>query len=160
MAVVSYMQDLLLNLGLGGGLHEKHVVATWHLGYHLSICSWTQENQEKPASRWPVAGPSGPCPLDSSLVTNIIKRHVANTHNAFTLKITTIHTITTMHMENYNNAHGKSTVTISSCVTFSSIRNLIQICPMFSVLNATKYELTKFPRGKQQRKSHPRIREY
>ena len=41
-------------------------LATWHLGYHLSICSWTQENQEKPASRWPVAGPSGPCPLDST----------------------------------------------------------------------------------------------
>ena len=40
-------------------------MATWHLGYHLSICSWTRENQEKPASRWPVAGPSGPCPLDS-----------------------------------------------------------------------------------------------
>jgi hypothetical protein len=53
----------------GGGLHEKHVVATWHLGYHLSICSWTQENQEKPASRWPVAGPSGPCPLVSYLYT-------------------------------------------------------------------------------------------
>ena len=39
----TYIQDLLLDLGLGG-LHEKHVVATWHLGYHLSICSWTQEN--------------------------------------------------------------------------------------------------------------------
>jgi len=21
-----------------GGLHEKHVVATWNLGYHLSVC--------------------------------------------------------------------------------------------------------------------------
>ena len=41
-------------------------MATWHLGYHPSICSWTQGNQEKPASRWPAAGPSGPCPLDSS----------------------------------------------------------------------------------------------
>ena len=49
----------------GGGLHEKHVMATWHLVDHLSICSWTQVNQEKPVSRWPVAGPSGPCPLDS-----------------------------------------------------------------------------------------------
>jgi hypothetical protein len=28
-------------------------------GYHPSICSRTQENQEKPVSRWPVAGPSG-----------------------------------------------------------------------------------------------------
>jgi len=41
-----------------GGLHEKHVVATWNLGNHLSICLYTQENQEKPVSRWPVAGPS------------------------------------------------------------------------------------------------------
>ena len=35
-----------------GGLHEKHVVATWSLGNHLSICFWAQGNQEKPASRW------------------------------------------------------------------------------------------------------------
>jgi hypothetical protein len=43
-----------------GGLKEKHVVATWNFGNHLSICSWTQGNQEKPVSRWPVrAGPSG-----------------------------------------------------------------------------------------------------
>jgi len=41
-----------------GGLHEKRVVATWNLGNHLSICLWTQGNQEKPVSRWPVAGPS------------------------------------------------------------------------------------------------------
>ena len=41
-----------------GGLHEKHVVATWNLGNHLSICLYTQGNQEKPVSRWPVAGPS------------------------------------------------------------------------------------------------------
>ena len=39
-----------------GGLHEKHVVATWNLGNHLSIC--LQGNQEKPVSRWPVTGPS------------------------------------------------------------------------------------------------------
>ena len=39
-------------------------MANWHLGDHLSICSWTQGNQEKPVSRWSVAGPSGPCPLD------------------------------------------------------------------------------------------------
>jgi len=41
-----------------GGLHEKHVVATWNFGSHLSICLQTQGNQEKPVSRWPVAGPS------------------------------------------------------------------------------------------------------
>jgi len=28
-----------------GGLHEKHVVATWNLGNHLSICFWAQGNQ-------------------------------------------------------------------------------------------------------------------
>jgi len=42
-----------------GGLHERHVVATWKLGNHLSIRLRTQGNQEKPVSRWPVAGPSG-----------------------------------------------------------------------------------------------------
>jgi len=41
-----------------GGLYEKHVVATWNLGNHLSICFYAQGNQEKPVSRWPVAGPS------------------------------------------------------------------------------------------------------
>jgi hypothetical protein len=48
-----------------GGLHEKHAVATWNLGNHFSICLKTQENQGKPVSRWPVAGPSG-CVLTSS----------------------------------------------------------------------------------------------
>jgi hypothetical protein len=42
-----------------GGLHERHVVATLKLGNHLSIRLETQGNQEKPVSRWPVAGPSG-----------------------------------------------------------------------------------------------------
>jgi hypothetical protein len=42
-----------------GGLHEKHVVATWNFGNHLSICYYTQGNQEKTVQRWPVAGPSG-----------------------------------------------------------------------------------------------------
>ena len=41
-----------------GGSHEKHVVATWNDGNRLSICFWAQGNQEKPVSRWPVAGPS------------------------------------------------------------------------------------------------------
>ena len=40
------------------GLHEKHVVATWNVGNHRSICLYTQGNREKPVSRWPVAGPS------------------------------------------------------------------------------------------------------
>ena len=29
-----------------GGLHEKHVVATWNLGNHLSICFEAQGNQD------------------------------------------------------------------------------------------------------------------
>ena len=29
-----------------GGLHEKHVVATWNVGNHLRICFWAQANQE------------------------------------------------------------------------------------------------------------------
>ena len=41
-----------------GGLHEKHVAVTWNLGNHLSICLQAQVNEEKPVSRWPVAGPS------------------------------------------------------------------------------------------------------
>ena len=32
---------------MSGGLHEKHVVATWNLGNHLSICFKAQGNQEK-----------------------------------------------------------------------------------------------------------------
>ena len=42
-----------------GGLHDKHVVATWKLGNHLCIRLYTQRNQENPVSRLPVAGPSG-----------------------------------------------------------------------------------------------------
>jgi len=49
---------LVTNKFKSGGLHEKHVLATWNLGNHLSICLQTQGNQEKPVSRWPVAGPS------------------------------------------------------------------------------------------------------
>jgi hypothetical protein len=49
---------LVTNKFKSGGLHEKHVVATWNLGNNLSICLQTQGNQEKPVSRWPVAGPS------------------------------------------------------------------------------------------------------
>ena len=41
-----------------GGPHEKHVVATWNVGNHFVNCFWAQGNQEKPVSRWPVAGPS------------------------------------------------------------------------------------------------------
>ena len=49
---------LFTNKFKSGGLHEKHVVATWNLGNHLSVCIQTQGNQKKLVSRWPVAGPS------------------------------------------------------------------------------------------------------
>jgi len=49
---------LVTNKFKSGGLYEKHVVATWNVGNHLSICLYTQGNQEKRMSRWPVAGPS------------------------------------------------------------------------------------------------------
>ena len=54
-----------------GGLHEKHVVATWNLGNHLSICFETQGNQEKPVSRWPVAGLSRYWVLASSPTSKV-----------------------------------------------------------------------------------------
>jgi hypothetical protein len=37
---------LVTNKFQSGGLHEKHVVATWNLGNHLSICLLTEGNQE------------------------------------------------------------------------------------------------------------------
>ena len=49
---------LFANKFKSGGLHEEHVVATWNFGNHLSICLQTQGDQEKPVSKWPVAGPS------------------------------------------------------------------------------------------------------
>jgi len=49
---------LVANTFKSGELHEKHVVATWNVGNHLSICLQTQGNREKHVSRWPVAGPS------------------------------------------------------------------------------------------------------
>ena len=54
-----------------GGLHEKHVVATWNVGNHLSVCFQTQGNREKPVSRWPVAGPSDYCLLASSPASKV-----------------------------------------------------------------------------------------
>ena len=64
---------LVTNKFKSGGLHEKQVVATWNLGNHLSICLETQGNQEKPVSRWPVAGPSGYLLLASSLASKVKK---------------------------------------------------------------------------------------
>ena len=79
-----------------GGLHEKHVVTTWDVGNHLSICLYTQGNQEKPVSRWPVAGPSEHRLLASSPACKQQYTHsTANTHKI----TTTIHTRhTTIHV--------------------------------------------------------------
>jgi len=75
-----------------GRLHEKHVVATWNLGNHLSICFWAQGNQEKPVSRLPVVGPSEFWPVASSPAYKVkyiyIYIHISTTN---TYKIT-IHT--------------------------------------------------------------------
>jgi len=47
------------------GLHEEHVVATWNLGNHLSICLLTQGNQETQGNRgW-----------DSNKMDHTEKRH-------------------------------------------------------------------------------------
>ena len=59
-----------------GGLHEKHVVATWNFGNHLSICLQAQGNQEKLVSRWPVAGPSEYWPVASSPAFKVKKKPI------------------------------------------------------------------------------------
>jgi len=61
-----------------GGLHEKHVVANWNLGNHLSIFSSAQGTQEKPVSRWPVAGPSEYCLVANNPAFKVKKKN--NTH--------------------------------------------------------------------------------
>jgi len=75
-----------------GGLHEKHVVATWNVGNHLSICLYTQGNQEKPVSRWPVAGPSEYWLLASSPVSKAQNKQQCTHSTTNTHKMTTIHT--------------------------------------------------------------------
>ena len=73
------------------GLHEKHVVTTWELGNHLSIRLKTQGNQEKPVSRWPIAGPSEYWLLASSSASKVKQQYTHNITNAH--KITTMRTI-------------------------------------------------------------------
>ena len=41
---ITYILNKDLRKFKSGGLHEKHAVATWSLGNHLSIRFWTQEN--------------------------------------------------------------------------------------------------------------------
>ena len=82
------IMKLITNNFKSGGLHEKHVVATWNVGNRRSICLETQGNQEKPVSRWPVAG-----------VRRLSKiKTTTNTHK-----------ITTHIQDNYNNTRGQPT---------------------------------------------------
>jgi len=76
------------------GPHEKHVEATLKGGNHLSIRSWTQGKQEKPVSRWLVAGPSGgPSELQfSSLhVSRATDKNEANKVDHYVNQITYFH---------------------------------------------------------------------
>jgi hypothetical protein len=63
---------------MSGGLHEKHVVASWNLGNHLSICLKTRGNQEKkPVSRWPVVGQQKNIHASGGIRTHNRSRRVA-----------------------------------------------------------------------------------
>jgi len=42
---MKYNMKLVTTRFKSGGLHEKHVVATWNVGNRLSICLYTQGNQ-------------------------------------------------------------------------------------------------------------------
>ena len=92
---------LVTNKFKSGGLHEKHVVATWKLGNHLSICVYAKGNQEKPVLRWPVAGPSEYWLLASSPASKVNKA---------------MHTVQQIHIrwqqytqDKYNNTHSQQT---------------------------------------------------
>ena len=116
---------LVINKFKSGGLLEKHVVATWNLGNHLSICLEMQGNQEKPVSRWPVAGPSEYRLLASSLASKV-KRTIrtANTH-----KMTTIHTrqLQQYTQDIYNNTNKTSTTIHTRRLTTIHTRRLTKI---------------------------------
>jgi len=81
--------ELVITKFKSGGLHEKHVVATWNLGNHLNICFWAQRNQEKPVSRWPVAGPSEYWTVASSPAFKvkkkkyIVQQYTRSTNNSY-----------------------------------------------------------------------------
>ena len=135
-----------------GGLHEKHVVATRNLGNHLSICFWAQGNQEKPVSRWPVAGPSELWPLASSPAFKVKKKNThstTNTHKITThTSTTTIHTVNQQQLPkrqlktrnktpetNYNTTctKGKNTQARESCVQFAFLSGSLFVKYIFSL---------------------------
>jgi len=66
-----------------GGLHEKHVVATWNVGNRLSVCLYGQGNWEKPVSRWPVAGPSEYWLLAGSPASKVCKTAIHTQYSKY-----------------------------------------------------------------------------
>ena len=50
--------NLVTNKRKSGGTYEKHLLATWNLGNHLSICLYTEGKEEETVSSWSVARPS------------------------------------------------------------------------------------------------------
>jgi len=70
---------------------EKHVVATWNFGNYFSICFSAQGNQEKPVSRWPVAGPSEYWLVASSPAFKV-KKKKQYTHSTTNTHMLTTHT--------------------------------------------------------------------
>jgi hypothetical protein len=102
-----------------GGLHEKHVVTTWNVGNHLSICLKTQGNEEKSVSRWPVAGPSEYWLLASSPASKVktsihTVQQIHSTTNTQYNKYTVqqiIHRTTNMHRTSYIDSKNTKTNT-------------------------------------------------
>ena len=89
-------------------------MATWNLGNHLSICLKTQGNQEKPVSRWPVAGPSEYWLLASSPACKV--KTAIHTHSTTnTPKMTTIHTRQLQQYTRPTNSNYKQDWLMVSC---------------------------------------------
>ena len=92
-----------------GGPHEKHVVPTLNLGNHLSICFYAQGNQEKPVSRWPLAGISGYCLLASSPASTVKKCHAHTVKQIHIWQQYTQVNCNDYTLDNYNNTHKATT---------------------------------------------------
>ena len=115
-----------------GGLHEKHVVATWNHENHLSICFQAQGNQGKPVSRWPVAGLSEYSLLASSPASKVKKQCQHSTTN--THKITTHTRQLQQYARSTNNNYTKDNLKLATKHT----RQMVIIYTMFC---ATKRRL-------------------
>jgi len=149
-----------------GGLHEKHVMATWNVGNHLSICYQAQGNQEKPVSRWPVAGPSDYWLLASSPASKV-KTAIHTLYNKYTLDDNNTHkTTTTIHtrqLQQYTQDTLKCNIlkwnyihwwAVKLCAILKVKLALVTpmqyvsehpICSLVSFTNRTSYNLELFP---------------